>query len=183
VERHGSRVLHLAHGTLRPPRGAGLPERLAYLHTALLALLAERAPDCVAVEQVFVAVSPRAALVLGHARGVVLAAAAASGMRVCEYAPTAIKLAVTGSGAAEKPQVQAMVKRLLLLAVLPPRDAADALAVALCHAQAGPLTALLEGRGSRRAARHGASRTLVREESGVGPLVPRAGRFVLRTIR
>ncbi len=157
VERRGSRLIHLAHGTLRPPRSAGLPQRLAFLHASLAALVSERTPDCVAVERVFVAASPRAALVLGHARGVVLAAAAAAGLAVSEYAASEVKLAVTGSGAAGKPQVQAMVRRLLALAASPPRDAADALAVALCHAQAGPLAALLQGRASRRGARRSAA--------------------------
>lgn len=165
VERRGSRVVHVAHGTLRPPRGAVLADRLAFLHAALWALLEERAPDCVAIERVFVAASPRAALVLGHARGVALAAAAGRRLLVAEYAPSEVKLAVTGSGAAEKPQVQAMVRRLLLLAVLPPRDAADALAIALCHAQAGPLTALLRDRATRRGARRSSAR------APAGPLV------------
>lgn len=156
MERRGSRVHHVAHGTLRPPRGAGLPERLAFLHAKLVALVAEREPDCLAVERVFVSASPRAALVLGHARGVVLAAAAAAGLHVSEYSAAEMKLAVTGTGAADKPQVQHMVRRLLALAVAPPRDAADALALALCHAHAGPLAALLQGRATGRGARRGA---------------------------
>jgi crossover junction endodeoxyribonuclease RuvC len=184
VERQGSRVVHVAHGTLRPPRGAALADRLAFLHAALVALVAERAPDCVAVERVFVAASPRAALVLGHARGVVLAAAAGAGLRVSEYAPAEVKLAVTGAGGAEKAQVQAMVRRLLALAASPPRDAADALAVALCHAQAGPLAALLEGRATRRGARRAASRALPATPPVGAPLpLPRAGRLVVRRVR
>jgi len=189
VERQGSRIRHLAHGTLRPPRSAALPQRLAFLHAALVSLLAERAPDCVAVERVFVAASPRAALVLGHARGVVLAAAAGAGLCVSEYAASEVKLAVTGSGSAGKPQVQAMVRRLLALAAAPPRDAADALAVALCHAQAGPLAALLQGRATRRGARRSAVHALpagqLREPgSAASPLsLPRGGRLVVRRFR
>jgi crossover junction endodeoxyribonuclease RuvC len=189
VERTGSRVLHLAHGTLRPPRGSALPERLAFLYGALAALLAEREPDGVAVERVFVAASPRAALVLGHARGVVLAAAGAAGLRVSEYAPSEVKLAATGSGSAAKAQVQAMVQRLLALATTPPRDAADALAVALCHAQAGPLAALLDGRATQRGARRSGVRVLPAGQSPapVAPANPRAlppaGRLVVRRVR
>lgn len=153
VERRGSQVHHLANGTLRPPRAHALPERLAFLHRSLSALLTERQPDAVAVERVFVAASPRAALVLGHARGVVLAAAAAAGIPVSEYSAAEVKLAAAGSGAASKPQIQAMVRRLLALETEPSRDAADALAVALCHARAGALAALLGGRATKRGAR------------------------------
>jgi crossover junction endodeoxyribonuclease RuvC len=177
-------VLHLAHGTLRPPRGAALADRLAFLHAALVSLIAERAPDCIAVERVFVAASPHAALVLGHARGVVLAAAGGGGLRVSEYAATEIKLAITGSGAAGKPQVQEMVRRLLVLAVAPPRDAADALAVALCHAQAGPLASLLEGRSSRRGARRSAAHAAPAATSDARPpVLARGGRLVVRRVR
>lgn len=178
VERKGSRLLHVAHGTLRPPRSAGLPQRLAFLHTALAALVTERTPDCVAVERVFVAASPRAALVLGHARGVVLAAAGAAGLDVSEYAASEVKLAVTGSGAAGKPQVQAMVRRLLALGAAPPRDAADALAVALCHAQAGRVAALLEGSASRRSARRSGGRAAV-----PSAFRPHGGSVLLRSSR
>ena len=94
----------------------------------------EHQPQEAAVEQVFVKRNATTAIVLGQARGVALCTAAAAGMKVSEYAATRIKQAVTGSGRAEKPQVQQMVKLLLKLAELPPSDAADALAVALCHA-------------------------------------------------
>ena len=181
----------MAHGTLRPPRGRPLPDRLAFLYAELVALLAERRPEAVAVERVFVAASPRAALVLGHARGVVLAAAAAAGLRVSEYAPAEVKLAATGSGAADKPQVQAMVQRLLALEKAPPRDAADALAVALCHAQAGPLAALLGPRATRRgarrsgvsAARAGPTLGAPAAERTAAALVRGGGRLVVRRVR
>lgn len=176
VERRGSRVVHVAHGTIRP-KGASLAARLASLHAALAALMAEQAPASVAIERIFVAASPRAALVLGQARGVALAALAGGGLGVSEYAPSEIKLAVTGTGAAEKSQVQAMVAKLLALAAPPPRDASDALAVALCHAHAGPLAALLDGRGTRRGARR-ASRPAERAPSGAAP-----GRLVWRRVR
>ncbi|HVP28173.1 MAG TPA: crossover junction endodeoxyribonuclease RuvC [Myxococcota bacterium] len=145
--RAGARgVAHLAHGTLRPPRGASLPVRLAALQRAFAELLESLRPDVAVVERAFVAASPRAALVLGHARGVALAALGGAGVPVHELAPAEIKLAIAGSGVAEKRHVQAMVQRLLALPAAPSRDAADALAAALCHAQAGRLVAL----GARR---------------------------------
>ncbi len=153
--------------------------------------MGERVPDCVAVERVFVAASPRAALVLGHARGVALAAAAAAGLPVAEYAPSEIKLAVTGTGAAHKSQVQAMVGRLLALSPAPARDAADALAIALCHAQGGALAALLQGRATRRGARRSAAHRpgpIARSGSpdktaGSGLTLPRGSRLVVRRPR
>ena len=165
IERAGSRLLHVAHGTVRPARGTPLPARLAALHAALCEVIARERPDAACVERVFVAASPRAALVLGQARGVALAAAAAAGLPVSEYSPSQIKQAVTGSGAAGTQQVQLMVARLLALAAAPRSDAADALAAALCHGQAGPLAALAGAAAPRRRGR------------------VRAGRFVLRQAR
>jgi crossover junction endodeoxyribonuclease RuvC len=139
VERRGARVLHVTHGTLRAPRGAPLAERLAALSAGLAREIGAHRPDVAVVERVYCGRSARAALVLGHARGVALAAAAAAGLPVLEYTAPEIKLAVAGSGAAEKRQVQAMVGRLLGLAPAPAVDASDALAAALCHAHRGPL--------------------------------------------
>jgi crossover junction endodeoxyribonuclease RuvC len=97
-------------------------------------IIAEGAPDCVAIENLFHAVNIRSALKLGHARGVAMLAAVEAGLPVVEYTPAEIKRAVVGYGRAEKHQVQQMVKLILGLAVLPtPHDAADALAVAICH--------------------------------------------------
>jgi crossover junction endodeoxyribonuclease RuvC len=135
-------LAHVAHGTVRPVRAESLPARLATLQRTLGEVIRLHRPDVVAVEQVFVAASARAALVLGQARGAVLAAAAGAGLSVVEYAVREIRLAVAGSGAAPKPQVQANVKRLLALERLPAPDAADALAAAICHAHAGRLRGL-----------------------------------------
>jgi crossover junction endodeoxyribonuclease RuvC len=124
---------HLSSGVIRP-RGADLAERLVAIDAEMRALLAETGPDQVAIEGLFHARSPRTAIVLGHARGIVLLAARSGGAEVAEYAPRAVKLAVTGSGRASKAQVRAMVARLV--ADAPARlglDQADALAVALCH--------------------------------------------------
>ncbi|HEX2483987.1 MAG TPA: crossover junction endodeoxyribonuclease RuvC [Myxococcota bacterium] len=139
VEARGARLRCVAHGTLAPPRCAELPARLAALHAALQEVIGDHAPDGVVVEQVFVAASPRSALVLGQARGVALAAAAASGLPVYEYGPRTIKLAVAGSGVAAKAEVQRMVEALLALGARPVPDAADALAAAICHLRAAAL--------------------------------------------
>src|SRR5205085_12039351 len=102
-------------------------------------LIRECRPDSVAIENLFHAVNVRTALKLGHARGVAMLAAVEAGVPVAEYTPAAIKRAVVGYGRAEKPQVQQMVKLLLGLAEVPsPHDAADALAVAICHVHAQP---------------------------------------------
>ena len=151
VERSGSELIHVVHGTVRPPRSSPLAARLACLHRALTQVIEEHRPDAVAIEQVFVANSPHAALVLGQARGAVLAAVAAGGLSVTEYTASQIKQGVAGSGAAPKPQVQAMVRRLLGLARAP-ADASDALAAAIRHAHE-PRLALL-GVVRRRRARH-----------------------------
>jgi crossover junction endodeoxyribonuclease RuvC len=162
VERCGARVRHLAHGTVRPARGASLAERLAAIQAGLAAAIAAHAPEVAVVERVFAGRSARSALVLGHARGVALATAAAAGLPVVEYTAPEIKLAVVGNGAAEKRQVQAMVGRLLALAAAPPLDAADALAAALCHAHRGPLASFAIGARLRPCSRAGAGRLVVR---------------------
>jgi crossover junction endodeoxyribonuclease RuvC len=142
VDSDSGKLVHVAHGTLRPPRSSPIASRLHYLHDAVAAVVGDYAPDAAAVEQVFVSISPRSALVLGQARGAALAALSAGGAAVIEYSASRIKLAVTGSGRAGKRQVQQMVRRLLELDRLPPSDAADALAAAICHANAGRLGAL-----------------------------------------
>jgi crossover junction endodeoxyribonuclease RuvC len=119
---------------LRTRTGDPLPERLADLARQLEALLAEHAPETAAVEEVFVNKNPQSTLKLGQARGVALMIAARSGMTVGEYAARLVKKAVVGTGAAEKPQVHAMVQRLLPGVPIAGPDAADALAVAITHA-------------------------------------------------
>ena len=134
VEVLGSRHRLVICGTLSAPARSTFPEKLKFIHAGLAGLLAEHRPDCVAVEGVFHARNARTALKLGQARGVALLAASEAGLAVVEYAPAEIKRAVVGFGRAEKHQVQQMVKLLLGLSALPsPHDAADALAVAICH--------------------------------------------------
>lgn len=163
VERCGGRVRHVAHGTLRTARGASLAERLAAIQAGLAGAIATHRPEVAVIERVFAGRSARSALVLGHARGVALAAAATAGLTVWEYTAPEIKLAVAGSGAAPKRQVQAMVARLLALDANPAFDAADALAAALCHAHRGPLAALAAtGWGRGRPKQRSAGRLVVR---------------------
>jgi crossover junction endodeoxyribonuclease RuvC len=139
IERHEGKLVHVAHGTLRPQRGAALAIRLEHLYRTLAEILADHRPDVAAVEQVFVSASPKAALVLGQARGVALAALSGAGLAVNEYTPSQVKQAVTGSGRAPKSQVKHMVRRMLALERTPAEDAADALAVAIRHASGGRL--------------------------------------------
>ena len=125
-------------GTLSGAARATFPEKLRAIHGGLRELLERHAPDCVAVENIFHARNVRSALRLGHARGVALLAASEAGVPIAEYAPAEIKKAVAGHGRADKPQIQKMVMLLLRLDEAPsPHDAADALAVAICHAHCG----------------------------------------------
>lgn len=134
AETSGSRLRLVVCGAVTPPSRASFPERLLAIHRALRACLAECRPDAVAIENVFFAINVRSALKLGHARGVAMLAASEAGLPIVEYTPAEIKRAVVGYGRAEKPQVQQMIKLLLGLRAVPaPHDAADALAVAICH--------------------------------------------------
>ena len=135
IETDGSRHRIVVAGAIKTAALASFPEKLLKIHTGLTALLLECRPDCVAVESLFHAANARSALKLGHARGVAILAAVEAALPVAEYTPAEIKRAVVGYGRAEKQQVQQMVKLILGLAALPePHDAADALAVAICHA-------------------------------------------------
>lgn len=128
------KLIHLAAGGIRLPKKDPLPQRLALLHAELMTLLEIHRPDIVAVEEVFYSVNAKSALKLGQVRGVALLAAAMANVQVAGYAPLTIKSTVTGYGLAQKEQVQFMVARLLELEATPePADAADALAIAICH--------------------------------------------------
>ena len=134
IRAEGNRLSHLANGQLKTDSAAPLPQRLAHLDAMLAALIADHAPDAAAVEEVFVNANPQSTLKLGQARGVVICAVARAGLDVGEYAARLVKKAVVGTGSAEKAQVHAMVARLLPGAKIAGADAADALAVAICHA-------------------------------------------------
>ena len=139
VETDGSRHRIVVCGAISSPALASFPDKLHRIHSQLAIILAECRPACVAIENVFYSVNARSALKLGHARGVAMLAAVEAGVPVFEYTPAEIKRAVVGYGRADKAQVQQMIKLLLGLArVLSPHDAADALAVAICHVHAQP---------------------------------------------
>ena len=123
-----------AYGCIETARGLPAAERIREVYDAVSAVLDEHRPDCVAVEQVFFTRNITSALAVSEVRGVILLAAGQRGIPVAEYTPNQIKQAVTGSGRAGKHQVQEMMRRLLRLDEIPrPDDAADGLAVALCH--------------------------------------------------
>src|SRR5215470_16755130 len=124
----------IAYGAIQLSRQVPLPERLSTIFDKLCALIEQHRPERVAIEDVFYAVNVKSALKLGQVRGVAMLAAASAGLEVAEYSPLSIKSAVVGYGKAEKHQVQQMVARLLKLEEIPePSDAADALAIAICH--------------------------------------------------
>lgn len=139
VETDGRVARMVTCGAIRALAKDPFPQRLARIHRELSVLIAGCAPDCVAIESLFSAVNARTALKLGHARGVAMLAAVQCGCPVVEYTPAAVKRAVVGYGRAEKHQVQHMIKLLLGLPKPPsPHDAADALAVAICHLHSVP---------------------------------------------
>jgi crossover junction endodeoxyribonuclease RuvC len=128
------KLICLTCGALKLSPRQPLPVRLATIFERLGAIIQEHQPDNVAIEDIFFALNVKSALKLGQVRGVAMLAASTAGLAVTEYAPLTIKSAVVGYGRAEKQQVQHMVTRLLNLAEIPePPDAADALAIAICH--------------------------------------------------
>jgi crossover junction endodeoxyribonuclease RuvC len=133
VEQQAGRIRGLAYDVLRNPPARPLSDCLVHIQNSLNAILDEFHPDVVAVEGVFFSRYVKTTLILGEARGVVIATCAAAGLPIYEYAPRRVKQAVVGYGAATKQQIQAMVVQQLGLGKPPPEDAADALAIALCH--------------------------------------------------
>jgi crossover junction endodeoxyribonuclease RuvC len=142
IESEGNRLRYVACGTLTPRIDGALADRLAELHAGLRGLIELHQPDEAAVEETFVNAGPRSALQLGQARGVALMTPAAMGLVVGEYAANLVKKSVVGSGHAEKAQIQLMVKTLLPTADFKGADAADALAIAICHAHHRGMAAL-----------------------------------------
>ena len=129
----GGSLIHLLDGCVKIDPAMSLPDRLVVIREAIDNVIEGCGPDAVAVESIFFAKNARSAIMLGHARGVILQSAASRGLPVFEYAPRAIKLAVTGCGNAAKGQIQKMVRLLLKTAEPSKADAADALAAAICH--------------------------------------------------
>ena len=139
-----------AHGVITTPTSDALPERLATLSRELRELIAELQPAVVVVERVFFQTNVRTAMSVGQASGLALAAAAEAGCEIAQYTANEVKQSVAGYGAATKEQVQRMVQSLLRLPARPaPADAADALALALCHHAVAPLRARIEAAGVR----------------------------------
>jgi crossover junction endodeoxyribonuclease RuvC len=145
VAHHGDRLVALDGGVIETAPGTDAGVRLAAIHGRVGQLLDEHRPEAVAVEDLYFGANTRSAFAVGQARGVVVLAAGQRGVRCTSYTPQQVKGAVCGSGRAAKDQVQRMVQTLLMLPELPrPDHAADALAVAICHAQGAPMAAALE---------------------------------------
>ena len=145
VEGDGQELTSIIHGVIRTPAKTPTARRLMQIHQELLCIIDRHHPDEAAVEELFFSTNARTAMSVGEARGVLLLTLAEAGLPIGEYTPLQIKQAITGYGQADKAQVQEMVRILLNLCDVPrPDDAADALAVAICHHHSARLTALLE---------------------------------------
>ena len=135
IDADGNRIRWIADGAIRSDADLPLAERLAQLFLGVTEVIGSYKPDAAAVEETFVNRNPASTLKLGQARGAVIAAAGTAGVAVVEYAPNRIKKTLVGAGHADKDQVAIMVRRLLPGCLARTADAADALAVAICHAQ------------------------------------------------
>jgi crossover junction endodeoxyribonuclease RuvC len=143
VEGDGISLVAVAYGVVRTPPKVPVAQRLMQLRRELSQLIAQYRPDEAAVEELFFATNARTAIVVGEARGVLLLTLAEAGLPIAEYTPMQVKQAVTGYGGADKGQIQQMLRLLLNLPALPyPDDAADALAIAMCHHQSARIAAL-----------------------------------------
>lgn len=140
VDERGGQLALVAVGVVTTPAGMPQPERLRLIYDELNVLLERHAPEAAAIEELFFGKNVNTAITVGQARGVALLTLAQHGLDVCEYKPTAVKQALCGYGGADKKQMQEMVKLTLGLSSVPkPDDAADALAIAICHAYAAPM--------------------------------------------
>jgi crossover junction endodeoxyribonuclease RuvC len=135
VQRVGTKLTHIAHGVVNVASEGPLGERLVAIESALVDVVAKCTPFEASIESLFFAKDASAAAKLGHARGVGLLVCARAGLAVYEYPPARVKLTVAGAGRADKAQVAQMIRVMLGLAVTPPPDAADALAIAVTHLQ------------------------------------------------
>ena len=134
IEKKGNRFSVVDYGSIATDAGAPMPERLKYLYTSLMDVIADTQPDAAAIEELFYNTNAKTVINVGQARGVAVLACVNSGLSISEYTPLQIKQALVGYGRAEKHQVQQMVKSILGLSKVPkPDDTADALAVAICH--------------------------------------------------
>jgi crossover junction endodeoxyribonuclease RuvC len=140
VDETGGTLSLVAYGALTTPAGMPPPDRLVLLYDGLQALLREHRPDAAAIEELFFGKNVNTAISVGQARGVALLALAQANVPIQEYKPLAVKQAVAGYGGADKKQMQEMVRLTLRLPVIPrPDDAADAVAIAICHAYTAPM--------------------------------------------
>ena len=144
IEKHGSKLRYIASGTVKTASEGALPPRLKIILQGVSEIVATYRPDCAAIEKVFVNVNPQSTLLLGQARGAAITALVGSDLAVAEYTALQVRQAVVGTGEAAKEQVQDMVSRLLVLPGLPGSDAADALGVAICHANSFDALALIQ---------------------------------------
>jgi crossover junction endodeoxyribonuclease RuvC len=149
VDSEGNRLRHIDNGIVATNPKDPLAQRLKAIYDGVTHIITAYQPEVVAVEQIFLAKNPQAALVLGHARGTAILAAVNAGLAVHEYTALQVKSAVVGYGRAGKPQVQQMVKVLLNLPEIAQEDAADALGVAICHAHSRTLNQTFAGKGHR----------------------------------
>ena len=148
IHKQGAKLRYIASGTIKSGEG-DLPARLKVILDGVGQVAATYQPDCSAIEKVFVNVNPQSTLLLGQARGAAICALVSNGLSVAEYSPTQLKQAVVGTGKAAKAQVQDMVARLLALPGLPGSDAADALGVAICHANSYDALAMIALAGAK----------------------------------
>ncbi len=134
IEKEGSYLRHILHGEVKPQKSSPLSVVLISLYQELSKVIKETTPDAIAVENIFYGKNVSSLIKQAQVRGLVIFSGANLGIPIFEYSPLEVKQAVVGYGRAEKRQVQIMVKAILKLSALPPADAADALAVAVCHA-------------------------------------------------
>jgi crossover junction endodeoxyribonuclease RuvC len=147
IDEAGGTPNLVEYGVLKTPAGMAAPERLVLLYDGLQALLLKHRPEAAAVEELFFGKNVNTAIGVGQARGVALLALAQAGIPIYEYKPVAVKQAVSGYGGADKKQMQEMVKLTLRLQDIPkPDDAADAVAIAICHVYSAPMLRKIAGR-------------------------------------
>lgn len=160
IEGAASKPIHIAAGTIRPPAAMRAGARLKLIHERLLSLIDEHAPAAISLERSFVAANVQSAFRLGEARAMAMLAAAERGLALFEYTPNEVKLTVAGYGHADKAQIKYMVRRTLAMdeSLALADDAADALAIALCHLYRAPARLAAAAAGTRSQTRAGARR-------------------------